>query len=111
MSHFINEHKVLKLRRMLQAIDIEQFVDPGFRKFNNLAMSQLAILASLCLQEGHARLGHHNHVKSSLVDIIQKLEGMANSWSGMELQVQDVFLTDRPISFSFFSSICFCANI
>lgn len=88
---------------MLQAVDIEQFVDPGFHKFNNLAMSQLAILASLCLEKGPARL--------SMVDVIQKLEGMANSQSGMELRVQDVFLTDRPISFSFFSSICFCVNI
>jgi hypothetical protein len=58
---------------MLQAVDIEQFMDPGFRNFNNLAMSQLAILASLCLEEGHARL--------SMVDVIQKLEGMADSWS------------------------------
>lgn len=88
---------------MLQAVDIEQFVDPGFRKFNNLAMSQLAILASLCLEEGL-------HGQASLADIICMLERMANSWSGMELQVQDVFLTNRPISFSFFS-ICFCANI
>jgi len=42
-------------------------------------MSQLAIPASLCLLEGHARL--------SMVDVIQKLEGMADLWSGMELQV------------------------
>jgi hypothetical protein len=64
---------------MLQAVNIEQFVDPGFCKFNNLVMSQLAILASLCLEEHHAGL--------TMVDIIQKLEGMADSWSGMELQV------------------------
>jgi hypothetical protein len=88
---------------MLQAVDIEQFVDPRYRKFNNLVMSQLAFLASLCLEEGHARL--------SMVDVIQKLEGMADSWLGMELQVEVVFLTNRPIYFSFFSSICFCANI
>ena len=61
---------------MLQAVHIEQFVDPGFRKFNNLAMSQLAILASLCLEEGHARL--------SMVNVIQKLEGVAESWRGMD---------------------------
>lgn len=64
---------------MLQAVHIEQFVDPGFHKFNNLAMSQLAILASLCLEEGHARL--------SMVNVIQKLEGMAESWIGMDVQV------------------------
>ena len=52
-------------------------MDPMFRKFNNLAMSQLAILASLCVEEGHARL--------SMVNVIQKLEGIADSWSGMEL--------------------------
>ena len=64
---------------MLQAVHIEQFLDPVFHNFNNLGMSQLAILASLCLEEGHARL--------SMVNIIQKLEGMAESWIGMDVQV------------------------
>ena len=64
---------------MLQAVQIAQDLDPEFEKFNNLGMSQLAILASLCLEEGHARL--------SMFDVIRKLEGMAKSWTGMDVQV------------------------
>lgn len=64
---------------MLQAVHIEQFVDPGFHKFNNLAMSQLAILASLCLEEWHVRF--------SMANVIQKLEEMVESWIGMEVHI------------------------
>ena len=64
---------------MLQAVHIEQFVYPVLHNINNLGMSQLAILASLCLEEGHARL--------SMVNVIRKLEGMVESWKGMKVQV------------------------